>query len=193
MRVPDLFVSADQLMTSLVSQVTETQWDGRVPTTPKWSVVELVAHGVDENRWVGDMLAGRRIADVKDQYATDPIDAADPLTSWNEASESAQAAVLALADLDRTVHLSFGDTTAEEYLQQMVIDRLIHSWDLARAIDAPTDLPVPLVEAAWTWFEPQAESWRSAGMLGAAIAVPDNADTQSKLLALSGRDARPQS
>ena len=36
--------------------------------------------------------------------------------------------------LDRTVHLSFGDTPRAEYALQLAADHLVHAWDLARAL-----------------------------------------------------------
>ena len=39
----------------------------------------------------------------------------------------------------------------------------------------------------YDFMAPQAEQWRGAGVFGPAVGVPDDADPQSKLLALTGR------
>jgi hypothetical protein len=47
--------------------------------------------------------------------------------------EEAHAAVAQPGALDRTVHLSFGDTSGQQYVVQLTADLAIHAWDLARA------------------------------------------------------------
>jgi hypothetical protein len=42
----------------------------------------------------------------------------------------------------------------------------------------------------WDVFGPHMEEWRQMGIFEAAVSVPDDADLQSKLLGLSGRDPR---
>ena len=54
--------------------------------------------------------------------------------------------------MSRTVHLSFGDVTGEEYARQLVADLLIHGWDLARAIGADETLDADLVDEVAAWF-----------------------------------------
>ena len=47
--------------------------------------------------------------------------------------------------LDRTVHLSFGDVSGQEYVMQLTADLAIHACDLARATGQDDTLdPVPL-------------------------------------------------
>jgi hypothetical protein len=48
-----------------------------------------------------------------------------------------------------------------------------------------------LVQTAYDWFMPQAEGWRGAGILGPAVPVHEDADLQTKLLAISGRRSVP--
>jgi hypothetical protein len=47
--------------------------------------------------------------------------------------EEAHAAVAQPGALDRTVHLSFDDTSGQQYVVQLTADLAIHAWDLARA------------------------------------------------------------
>jgi hypothetical protein len=42
----------------------------------------------------------------------------------------------------------------------------------------------------WDELAPEAEAWRAMGVYGPAVAVPDDASLQDRLLALSGREPR---
>ena len=43
--------------------------------------------------------------------------------------------------MERTVHLSFGECPADEYVDQLAIDLAVHAWDLARGIGADDTVP----------------------------------------------------
>jgi hypothetical protein len=44
-----------------------------------------------------------------------------------------------------------------------------------------------LVQFVYDFMVPQAEQWAAAGVFAPAVSVPDDADVQTKLLALTGR------
>jgi uncharacterized protein (TIGR03086 family) len=69
----------------------------------------------------------------------------------------------------------------------MTTDLAVHAWDLARGIGADDDLPDDLCAAVLDFVGPQADSWREFGLFAAAVPVPADADTQTSLLALLGR------
>jgi uncharacterized protein (TIGR03086 family) len=64
---------------------------------------------------------------------------------------------------------------------------VIHAWDLARGIDADDRLDPELVKFVHDFMAPQADQWAAAGVFAPPVAVPADADLQSKLLAMSGR------
>ena len=178
-------LAADRLVDQFVQNVRDDQWDE--PTPDKgWSVRDLLSHLVYEEVWVPDVLTGRCPADVGDAHEGDLL-GEYPKAAWKEAAAKAAVALDELESLDKTVHLSYGDVAAHEYLQQCFIDRVIHGWDLARATGQADEIDEDLVELAYDWFLPQAEEWRAAGLLGPAIELPENASTMDMLLALSGR------
>ena len=43
------------------------------------------------------------------------------------------------------------------------------------------------VHAVAEWFEPTEELWREAGVIGPRVPVPDDADEQTRMLAMFGR------
>ena len=92
------------------------------------------------------------------------------------AASAGKAAVAALAEpaaTARTVHLSFGDFTAEEYAWQVLADHVVHTWDLAVAIGAQRELEPRLVEVTTGWWEAWEDAYRGAGAVGPAVALPD--------------------
>lgn len=184
----EMYELADQTLGRYVAQVKDSQWNMPTPDA-EWSVRDLVHHGLEAELWVPDVLAGRTIEQVGDRYAGD-IMGNDPKAAWTTASEKAQATVRDFTAMDQTVHLSYGDFPARTYLQHQLIDHTIHAWDLAHAIGADEQFDPRLIQAVYEWFEPQAEEWRNAGILGPTIRVPDDANTLTRLLALSGRSVR---
>lgn len=168
----------------LVMAVGPDDWDRPTPCAD-WSVRELVRHLVYEELWAPPLFEGQTVADVGDRFEGDIL-GADPQTAWKEAAAGAVAPV---DDdlLERTVHLSFGDVPGREYLGQLTADHVIHAWDLARGIGADDRLDPELVEFVHAFMAPQVDQWRDAGVFGAAVDVPDDADLQTKLLAATGR------
>lgn len=68
------------------------------------------------------------------------------------------------------------------------MDALIHTWDLATATGQDTSLDPELVEACTAMFLPDMpERGRASGLVGAAVAVSDDASPQDHLLAAMGR------
>jgi uncharacterized protein (TIGR03086 family) len=68
------------------------------------------------------------------------------------------------------------------------MDQLVHTWDLAVAIDADRRLDPEAVEAIVAMFLPQMpEIGRSAGIVGPEIPVGEDAPAQDRLLGAMGR------
>ena len=169
-----------------VAAVQEEQWD-QDTALPGWDVRTLVNHLVNESKWTAPLLTGSRIEDIGDRFDGDLL-GNDPKAAWDESAAEAKAAVNE-ESLDRTVHLSFGDAPGREYVMQLFADNLIHSWDHARAIKGDDRLEPELVEACGQWFSSVENDYRNAGAIGEAPEIPQEADSQTKLLARFGRKA----
>lgn len=164
--------------------VGDDQWSSPTPDA-EWDVLALVGHVADEQLWVPPLLAGRTIEDIGDEIP------ADPLGDFPQAAvQDATAGMLATLDdldLDATVHLSFGDVPAQEYLMQLFADHLVHTWDLARATGQDERLDPEEVHDLLIGMEPMDEILRQSGHYGPRVPVPDDADEQTKLIAFIGR------
>jgi uncharacterized protein (TIGR03086 family) len=168
-----------------VRAVADDQWDVATPDEG-WTVRDLVQHLASEELWAPPLLAGSTIEDVGDRFEGDLL-GDEPKAAWEAAARAAVDAARADAPLSRTVHVSFGDISAEEYLTQLTGDHTIHAWDLARAIGADETLDPELVELAYGNVAPHIDQLRAAGIFGPAVAAPEGASRQVQLLALTGR------
>jgi hypothetical protein len=91
-------------------------------------------------------------------------------------------------DLDFTVHTSFGDFSARDYLIQITYFRGLRAHDIARVIGVDPTLPADLVQGLWDELSPVADDWRELGAFPPSVAVPEDAPLQDRLLGLTGRD-----
>jgi uncharacterized protein (TIGR03086 family) len=189
-RMSDLtsrFDRAQQHFGGLVHEIGDDQWTAPTPCSD-WDVRALVNHLVYEARWAVPLLEGQTIEQVGDRFDGDLL-GEDPKRAYDEALAATSAALAEPGALDRTVHLSYGETPAAGYLTQLAGDFVIHGWDLARALGADETIDPDLVDWVYAEAEPQADMLAASGLFGARLDVPADADAQTTLLALFGRRA----
>jgi uncharacterized protein (TIGR03086 family) len=189
MALIDVYRDSVRTFAARVAAVGPDQWSRPTPCA-QWDLRALVNHVVSEQRWSVPLFAGATIAEVGDKYDGDVL-GDDPVLSSTEAAEDASAAVSEGGAMDRTVHLSFGDTPAVEYVHQLLADHLIHGWDLAAAIGADTTIdPDGLAECS-AWFDEREDIYRGAGAIGPRVELGPDASDTDLLIARFGRDPRP--
>jgi uncharacterized protein (TIGR03086 family) len=169
---------------SCVDTVGADQWGAQTPCAD-WDVRELVNHVAGEDLWTVPLLEGRTIEEVGDRFDGDVL-GDDPEGAARSAADAAVAAVSGLLPERDTVHLSYGEERAEEYVWQLCADHLIHGWDLAAATAGDTRLDPELVAALTDWYSSREEMYRGAGAVGDQVGL--NGDAQHDLLARVGRD-----
>jgi uncharacterized protein (TIGR03086 family) len=193
MREPDVFVLADHALKNVIDQIRDDQWAMEMP--PEFArrgqgtvtLREIVAYHAYDDAWVPDMLAGKTMEEAGKSKFDGDLLGSDPKAAFGAIVEAACAAARELDDLERTVHCSFGDYTAREYFWQINGFRGLRAHDIARVIGVNSDLPADLVQGLWDELSPHAEEWRAIGVFPPAVAVPDDAGLQAKLLGLTGR------
>jgi uncharacterized protein (TIGR03086 family) len=164
----------------------DDQWSGPTPCT-EWDVRTLVHHLVFENLWMPPLLEGQTIADVGSRLDGDLL-GDDPRAAWDASAKEAGTAVEA-ADLGATVHVSYGDISAEAYIFDVMTDLAIHGWDLARAIGGDERMDPETVDQLFGHFKPREERLKATGAFGPRVDPPPGADKQTQLLAIFGRVA----
>jgi uncharacterized protein (TIGR03086 family) len=170
-----------------VRAIAPDQWGNPTPCT-EWNVRDLVAHLVSEQRWAPPLLAGQTPADVGDRFTGDVL-GENPARAWDEAAAGSRKAFAEKGALQRTVTVSYGETSAEHYLFEMIADLVVHAWDLARGIGGEEALDPELVRVVHGRTAPHADQLAASGLFDPPIPVEAGADEQTKLLALFGRRA----
>jgi uncharacterized protein (TIGR03086 family) len=166
--------------TRRVQAVPEDGWDRPAPCEG-WVARDVVAHLVE---WVPAFFFGT--------WGIPPLDgppaATDPVGAWEAFDAAMQAAFddPVIAESERDTHM--GRATFEATVGQIcTTDVLIHTWDLARATGQDEELDPDEVHAYVMAMEPLDTILRESGHYGPRVAVPDDADEQTRLLAFLGR------
>jgi uncharacterized protein (TIGR03086 family) len=184
--VVELYSRAVDRFVAAARGVPESGWSDSTPCED-WHARALTNHLVGEDLWVPPLVEGKTVAEVGDAFDGDVL-GADPAASAEQAGKSAVAALAEPGALARTVHLSFGDFTAEEYAWQVLADHVVHTWDLLAGAGADRTLDDGLVTATAAWFANWEDAYRGAGAIGPAAPVGEDASAQDRLLASFGRD-----
>src|SRR6476646_2122154 len=179
---PAVFVLADTALNYVASKIKDDQWLMTMPsnfqtrrTDHRPTLREIINYHAYADSWVPDILAGRTMDEVgKDKFAA--------------RVERACTAARELGDLDRVVHLSFGDFKAREYFWQMNMFRGLRAYEIGKVIGANFTMPNDLVQGIWDEITPHAEEWRKIGVFSAAVPIPHGAPLVDRLLGLTGRD-----
>ncbi len=161
------------------------QWGAPTPCAD-WDVRALVNHVAGEDLWTTPLLEGSTIEEVGDRFDGDLLGDA-PVETAHAAADEAVNAVADLLPGRETVHLSYGEEKADEYVWQLAADHLIHGWDLAAATGGETRMDPELVDALAEWFATREELYRGAGAVGQRADL--TGDPQADLLARFGRES----
>src|SRR3979411_2256973 len=162
MAEPEVFVLADRAINDVVAQIKDDQWSMEMPpnfarrqTDRTPTLREIINYHAYDDAWVPDMLAGRTMAEVGiDEHKGDLL-GDHPKAKFSSIVERACTAAAEHSDFERTVHTSFGDFSARDYLTQANMFRGMRAHDIARVIGVEPDLPEALVKGLWDEISPQ--------------------------------------
>jgi uncharacterized protein (TIGR03086 family) len=189
MDLPEVHAQALQATRAVVANIKEDQLGDPTPCEG-WDVRTLLNHVIGGNYWVMPLVDGKTIEEVGDRLDGDLL-GDDLLDAYDASAGEAAAAFRQPGAMERPVAVSYGPVPGSVYAGHRFIDVLIHGWDAAVATGQDTTLDPDLVQACWDVVTPQAELLAGSGMFGDHDDVPEDADLQTRLLALLGRrDAR---
>lgn len=173
-----IYRSAVRQFGQRVQSIRAHQGDLSTPA-PGWTVADLVDHVTD-----GQLDAARRLgADVPPGSPTD-----DRQSRWTAASAAAVAAFGTVQDWAADVDAADGPVPAEELLWRTATELAIHTWDLARAIGAPDELPNDLLAHVLNQAREHGDRWFTADRYAPPIPVPGCTEDLIELLARAGRN-----
>jgi uncharacterized protein (TIGR03086 family) len=165
------------LLARAVGSITPDQLDQPTPCS------EFTVRGVLEH-----MIGGATMfaAAYRDEAPAQP-DVTDVLAAFGPALENLAAAIRAPGALDRTVAAPFGDVPGETFARFVVLDGLVHGWDLSRATGQPYDPPDELVADVDAFAHQALDSLRDGQTFGPAVEPPPDATPIERLAAYTGR------
>lgn len=172
---------ADRPLTALLDTLSPAQWDAPSPCEG-WSARDVVRHLIETQR---DFLAkhGLDLGDAPD------LDR-DPAAAWRTHGAAVSALVAQDAVVTTPFDGYFGPTTVGDTLERFyVFDMVVHRWDVARAVagdDALTDAELDVIEAGIAGF---GDALHMEGICKAEVEAPADADRQTRVLAMLGRQA----
>ena len=185
--LPEVHAQALDATDRVVAGIGDQQWD-EVSDCEDWTVRELVNHIVTGNYWAEELASGKTIEEVGDRLDGDVL-GDDPVSVYDDSAVRAAAAFRAPGAMDAPCAVSYGPVPGSVYCGHRFIDVLVHGWDVAKSTGQDTTLPPDLVDACWAVVEPQLDMLVGSGAFGTTVEVPDDADAQTKLLAVLGRQA----
>jgi hypothetical protein len=192
MTIKKLYLKANEAEQKVVAHIANDQWSLAMPqkiTHEPMTLQDVVRFHVWDDAWIPDILAGKTKEEVGDVHEhLLKISTEELQTHFVTYNQRAIAAVRDLSDLDRIVHLSYGDFPAREYLQHNVSVRAFWPYDIAKLIGADTAMADDFVHALMDEFSPVIEGYRQMGLFPPAIEVASDASPQTKLLAMVGRE-----
>jgi uncharacterized protein (TIGR03086 family) len=157
-------------------------WSSPTPV-PEWRARDVVGHLAG---WFPSFLAnGSGITLPRGQDAAE-----NPLEAWAAMSGALQAVL----DDPAQAAAPFSNphtgamTVAEAVARFFTADVFMHTWDLARATGQDDTLDPARCAEMFAGMLPMDGMLRASGHYGPRVAVPEDADAQTKLLAFIGRD-----
>ncbi|MBF4766160.1 TIGR03086 family protein [Nocardioides agariphilus] len=159
-----------------------TDWDSPTPVA-EWTTRDVVGHLVE---WFPSFLehgTGIRLPSVPDPHE-------DPVGAWRQHAANVQAV---LDDPDSADRVLTDQHTGEVPLLEAIdrfytSDVFMHTWDLARGAGLDDRLDADECAQLLAGMEPIADVLAGSGQYGERVPVPDDADAQTRMLGLIGRD-----
>jgi uncharacterized protein (TIGR03086 family) len=166
--------------TDRVQAVPAGAWDNPAPCEA-WVARDVVRHLVE---WLPAFFFGTWDLELPPGPTVDE----DPVAAWLALDRTIQGALDDPVIAESVRDTRMGPWTFEQTVDTIcTADVLIHTWDLARATGLDESLDADEVHRFVESMEPMDAMLRESGHYGPRVAVPDDADEQTRLIAFVGR------
>ena len=148
-----------------------------------WTACDVVRHLVE---WFpGFLEAGSEV-----RLPPGPSVDDDPVAAWQAPADAVQVVLDDPATASRMLsNPHIGEVPLDQAIDRFyTADVFMHTWDLARATGQDDRLDPALCADLLAGMEPIDELLRQSGQYGPKVAVPDDADVQTRMLGFIGRD-----
>jgi len=161
----------------VVAGITPDQLDRKTPCA------DYTVRGVLEHMIKG---ATAFAATFRGEAAGAP-DVSDPLGGFHPALGDLGRAMAAPGALERTVATPFGDLPGETFARFVVLDGLVHGWDMATATGQPYEPSEALVAAVEAFARQNLDPLRDGQAFADAVEPAPDASPIERLTAYTGR------
>lgn len=173
---------------SYLSEVTDGDLSAPTPCA-SWDIQALYDHVIDANAAIAGQLDPR--ASQLDFRAGQPAPGGGPAareTRYRDSAHCAAAAIAGAFNRDTRPHACPGSRSPGLIFQEHLANTLIHTWDLAQAIQIDFDCPsLPAIEIALRYLRQLPPAARGqAGPFAESLDYPP-AEPMHEVLYLSGR------
>jgi uncharacterized protein (TIGR03086 family) len=117
-----------------------------------------------------------------------PPDTGDKVADFGTALGDLAAAMHEPGALDKTIQAPFGEIGGSDFARFVVLDGLVHGWDMSTATGQSYDPPAQLVDEAFEFARGAIDPLRDGDTFKAAVDAPAGASTLEQLVAYTGRD-----
>ncbi|WP_432885068.1 TIGR03086 family metal-binding protein [Kribbella sp. CA-245084] len=170
---------------AVLAEVQAAHLDAPTPCV-SWDVRALINHFINSAQWAAATVGGRE--HTEEDYAP-----GDFLATYDNSIKATLAAFESPDVLEQTVQLPFGKFSGTDILNMLTRDQFTHGWDLARAINHPTDLDPDLASELLTQAHLDiVDAYRgpnAQAIFGPATKPSLNATPADQLAAFLGRPA----
>ena len=167
------------LLNELVAPLDDTQLNASSPCAT-FTVRNILEH----------MIGGATMfaAAFRGTTPSDHASGTDVVAEFTAAMADLQQAFRSPGAFDRTIAAPFGDVPGEDFARFVVLDGLVHGWDIATATGRPYDPPAAVV-ADVDAFARQAisDGMRANDMFASPVDPPVDASPIVALVAFTGR------
>lgn len=160
-------------------------WDNPSPCS-EWSARDVAGHAMGV---VSNVAARAGVGTSLDVFKNvGAIAGPDPYAAWFDIRNRTLGALDRPGALQTTFSSSLGNVVLDDYILQMTVDLVVHSWDVARATGGDERLDPQLVAVSYARLknlDPTVA--RAPGRYADIVAVDGEVDLQTELLTFSGR------
>jgi len=176
--IATLLERASDLTGEIIAAVGDDQWHQPTPCS-RYDVERLLRHMIG--------AVPERPIDPDEEELD--LRAPSPAAVYTAAVADARRAWADPARLEEVYAFSWGEMSGRTAAEWMLIEGVVHGWDLATATGQAFEPDPDLVAASLELVQHLDEGvLRADGMFGAAVEVPEDAPALDRLVGLLGRD-----
>ena len=182
----DLVILADisAEFARLCASIRDDQWSLPTPCT-EWSLSQLVDHVTGGNWFTIRVLGGERAEEAMAETVKSFDKGHQPRAAALESIEAQRLAFNQSGVLDRVCDHVVGELTGKEVLRIRLHELIIHTWDIAEALEPPASIRDEFV--AWSCAEIAGSGSSTVERFALDPAALEGRHSQQSLLAAFGR------